>query len=383
VVGLDFDPQFVGEILRRLEFDVEETETGQWLVHAPGFRPDIELEDDLVEEVARHHGYDNIPSTYPAPARTGAFLETKGQEDALATLLRGFGCFEAVNYVFSTPAREAVFWGAEPPMVPISNPLTEEDTHLRTILTPGLVECVRRNLNHGTRDVRLFEFGRVFRPESAEALYRFREFPCLGVIGTGTFYRSFWSGCRDDFSFYHLKGMVERVFEAVGRKVRFERNAETPFLHPGVAARVLIDDEPIGVAGKLHPRVREKFKFLQSVFLAEFSLEKLYSTASPEPHYRALSRFPTMERDLSFVVDKSVEYDKIDLAIKSLNVAELVDIRPIDLYQGSELPPGKVSVAVRLTFAHALRTLTQEEVNARTQEVWEALSGTLGAERRA
>jgi len=386
VVGIDIEADFVTEILERLQFQFDGRSDGNWRVIVPGFRVDVGQEDDLVEEVARHYGYDSVPSTYPKPATAGHFLPNRTHEQLLLQRLRAFGFYEAIDYIFSTPDQEKMFFCASTPMVAIANPLTEEDTHLRTSLVPGLVNSVRRNMNHGTREIRLFELGHIFRQskdEKGPTGEPLLEEQRLGIVATGTFYRPYWSQVGDDFRFFHLKGIVEELIGGLGYRAVFRATETTPFLHPGVAAEVLVDGQPIGVAGELSPELHENFKFLQRVYVAELTLDGLYSKSVAEPQYTPLPRFPSTERDLSFVVDKGIEYGRITAAIKSLNVANLRDVQLIDLYQGQKLPTGKVSLAVRLTFADLTRTLTQDEVNKSVDLVSGMLKREFQAEQRS
>jgi phenylalanyl-tRNA synthetase beta chain len=164
--------------------------------------------------------------------------------------------------------------------------------------------------------------------------------------------------------------------------VSFPAALDVPYLHPGAAMKVLVDDEKIGVAGELSPALAEVFKFSEQVFLAEFSLEKLYSKALVEPRYVSPSRFPSVERDLSFLLDKGIEFNKIQTLVQDGKIPGLTDFRLIDLYQGQNLPNDKVSLTVRLTFEDSSRTLTQEEVNERCDRLVAALEADLSIELR-
>jgi phenylalanyl-tRNA synthetase beta chain len=381
VTGISLPSGFVTETLTRLGFEATLANDDHWEVRAPSFRVDAALEDDLVEEVIRHHGYNKIESTYPAPEGPGSFLGTSRHDQLLIDLLKSFGFFEAVGYVFSTPGQEADFWGETPSMVSIENPLTEEDTHLRTSLVPQLVGFVRHNLNYGNVDVRLFEIGKAFFPDGTDRAVR-EEFR-LGLAATGSFYRPFWGGIREEFNFYHLKGAVDTLLNSLGHRTEYRKAPEVPFLHPGVSARVTVAERPLGVLGELHPRLTESFKFPGKVFIAELDLEWLYAQPLAIPRHAALNRFPSVQRDLSFVVDKSTEYDTIVSAVKGLNIPDLKDVQLLDLYLGSKLPPGKVSVAVRLTFTNPSRTLTQEEVHGYSAKVMSVLKSNFDAEQRA
>lgn len=170
VLGTTVPAGDVETILSCLEFQPEEVTEDVFKVEVPSFRRDVGLEDDLVEEVARHYGYDRIPSHYPASTEVGRYAESEKSDRLLISTLVGAGFFEAINYAFTTPAREAAFTEIVPPMVPVANPLTELDTHLRTTMIPGLIESVKQNLNHGVDDVRLFETGKSSARETRHRL---------------------------------------------------------------------------------------------------------------------------------------------------------------------------------------------------------------------
>ncbi len=152
VLGVEIDPEFVTDTLSRLEFEASTTQKGIWQVQVPSFRVDVEIEDNLVEEVARHYGYDRIESTYPDAPGVGRFLPTDEHDRLLTATLEGLGFWEAFNYVFTHPSKEAAFWNSSPSMAAISNPLTEEDTHLRVSLVPGLVEAVFKGTARALRE---------------------------------------------------------------------------------------------------------------------------------------------------------------------------------------------------------------------------------------
>ena len=383
VIGVSVDPEFIEDTLSHLEFVVSSSQEKIWQVQVPSFRVDVKIEDDLVEEVARHHGYHRIESTYPDAPEVGNFLSTTAHERILIGTLEGLGFLEAFNYVFTSPSKEIAFWNEPASMMAISNPLTEEDTHLRISLVPGLVEALRRNLNHGNKNVRLFEFGQVFLPGSSADREDFREVSKLALLATGAFYRPFWNAAQDEFHFHHLKGIIQVLSEKLGRRADFEVASDIAFLHPAIAARVSLDGEWLGVLGQLQPRLQETYKFLHPVLVAELSLDPIYGNPLSEPQYKILGKFPSVERDLSFVVDKEVKYTKMVGVVKEMEIADLHDIQLLDLYQGPKLPKGKVSLAIRLTFANPEKTLTQEEVNRYTDKVFMVLKTTFSAQARS
>ena len=381
VLGVEIDPEFVTDTLARLEFVASKTEKNIWQV--PSFRVDVGLEEDLVEEVGRHYGYDRIESTYPNAPGVGSFLATDGHDRVLTRALEGFGFLEAFNYVFTNPSREALFGNSASSQAAISNPLSEEDSHLSVSLVPGLVEALRRNLNYGNKNVRLFELGKVFIPDASEDGVGLQESWRLGLVATGAFYQPFWNTVQDEFHFHHLKGIVEALLEKLGREGEFQDVSDISFLHPGISASVSVDGELCGALGQLHPRLQDAFKFLHSVYVAELFLEPLHGHPLPQPRYEPLERLPSVQRDLSFIVDKEVEYARMLSVVEELGIPELHDIELIDLYQSSTLPQGKVSLAIRLTFASPKKTLTQEEVNRSTEEIASLLEKTFSTETRS
>ena len=383
LLGHSPDRQFSQQILSRLEFNVGQEEKDVWQVEVPSFRTDVELEEDLVEELARHLGYDQIASTYPPASQIARFLPTRDYDLLLTRALVGMGFFEAVSYVFRNPQRDVDFWGEPVPMIPIANPLTAEHTHLRTSLLPGLLEAVQRNLNRGNHEVRLFELGKIFLPGPSGGVEDFREANRLALTATGEFYRPFWSDRGDDFLFFHLKGIVNELMQRVGLKVEFGRDTQVSFLHPGMAAKMTFGGEKVGVLGLLHPRLTQALKLRREVLVAEANVDLIYERPFPEPRFQPFARFPAVERDLSFVLDKQTEYDKIEKLVKSLSIGELQGIRLIDLYSGSGLPKQKIGVTVRLTFASEERTLTQEEVAPHCDRIFSVLHSTLKAVPRS
>ena len=380
VLGVRVPIDETAEILESLNFDVQNITDESCHCKVPSFRGDVELEDDVVEEVARHYGYDRIPSHYPAPAGPGSYTDTEYHDRRILEVLVSFGFFEAMNYSFTTPAREEHILGQVQDRVEIANPLSEMGTHLRTSLVPGLIEAVRYNLNHGNRDVRLFEMGSVYLPRKGNGAVA--EPRKLALAACGSFYSPFWSKIQDPFSFQHLKGVIETLCSRVGLVVEMEKVSGIPYLHPGLSAEVISDGNRTGLFGELHPGLMEKYKFVEPVLLAEISLEELYGLELAEPRYVEMGKFPSVERDLSFLIDRQIEFSKIRVAVQALAIPELREFRLIDLYQGQNLPEDKLSIAVRLIFADPSRTLTQDEVNDRSERIFSVLKAEFEAQPR-
>lgn len=382
VLGIDLELQEASEILSRLEFEVLKREAGKVQVLSPSFRSDIAIEDDLVEEVARHYGYDRIHSTYPAPSQPGRFSPGEKVQAIVDQVLTGLGFSEAYTYSFTTRERERELFGEHSSPIPIANPLSEADTHLRTSLLPGLLASLRHNFNHGQQDVRLYETGKVFLAPNHGMGEEVREEKRLALAAAGGFYQPYWDSFEHQFKFPHLKGVAEALFAQLRCPVEFSRLQSSPFLHPGKAARLTLRGRDLGILGELHPGLRGRMKLPSRVFLLELSLDRLLGGSEVAFQYRPVSRFPAVERDLSFLVDKSVEYGKLTSAVQALRIAELRKVELIDFYQGRHLPERKVSLTVRFTFAHSGRTLTQEEVNQYSDQIFSELRSRFSAEAR-
>lgn len=382
VLGVEVPRKEVAEILEALEFEPVEEETAAVRVRVPAFRCDVEVEDDLVEEVARHFGYDRVPSRYPPPFGPGRHLPTEGHERTLADGLVAFGFYQAVNSVFASPEKEARYRVAAGSAVALANPLSEVDSHLRTSMAPGLLDSVRHNLNHGIRDIRLFEIGVVYERGREAGDAAVRETPMLALAATGEYYNPFFSECHDRFGFFHLKGVLEALASKVGIRVEFAAARPVPLFHPGAVAEILVGETRLGLAGELHPLLSEDLKLPDRLFYAEIELSEILARAMPEPRFVSPSRLPSAERDLSFLLDRDLTFGTIASAVQALAIPELRSFRLIDLYQGPNLPKDKVSLTVRLTFEDAARTLTQAELTDRCATVVSALRERLAIEQR-
>jgi len=382
LLGFDIAPPAIEAILDGLEFRARALGSDTWEVEIPGSRPDVSLEADLIEELARHYGYDRVPARYPRPTGPGVPLPTDRCDRILAETLTGFGFSQALNYSFSTPDKEARALGMQSPMVEIANPLTEVDTHLRTSLLPGLLESLRHNLNQGERDIRLFEIGRTYHPVTEEGCFPVTERNVLALIATGDFHRPYWGQAPEEFGFFHLKGIIESLADKLAFACNLAADNQNAFFHPGVAAGLFDEEGPLGCLGELHPSLREEYKLPNRVVYAELKLDRLYAMPRPEAKFTAPGRFPSVERDVSFILDKTIPFSTIEKAVQALAIPELVRFRLIDLYRGQSLPQDKVSLSVRLTFEAPDRTLTHSEVDDRVGLFVAALKEQFAIEQR-
>lgn len=366
----------VGEILERLGMQVETTESG-WRVEVPSWRFDIAIEEDLIEEVARIHGYNRLPVRRPQ-ARLGLRPDHEARTP-LARLRRQMvarGYQEAVTYSFVAPElQKTLLPEAVSPV--LANPISADLSVMRASLFPGLVRALQHNLNRQQSRVRLFETGLVFRGE----LDNLAQVPMLGALACGSREPEGWAGDRARVDFFDLKGDLESLLAMGGdaEAWRFEP-AEHPSLHPGQCARILHRGEEAGWIGTLHPAVRAQLGLKVDAVLCEVRLDAL--TQGRVPAFMPLSRYPEVRRDLAFLVDEDLPVQALLDTLREEAGEWLIECRLFDVYQGKGVPEGRKSVALGLTWQHPSRTLNDEEINKLVDAIVKESRQYLGAELR-
>jgi phenylalanyl-tRNA synthetase beta chain len=357
--------------------------TAAWECTRPPWRGDVSAEIDLVEEIARHHGFEKFPPRLP-PARIPAErLDDADTLERFRERLLGLGYTEAVTIPMVSAERDALFAPADAAPAVLANPLAEDASVLRRTGAASLAGAVEWNLNHGQRNVRLFELGRTYRLDGATPV----EIPVLTLAATGLV-----RGKRVDraekspeYDFAELKGDLEAFGELAGG-LRFASGAPD-WLDAAQAAHLeTAAGAALGAAGRLASRVAEKFKFRQDVFFAELALAPLvaaYAARQAALRYRPLSRFPAVERDFSLVLGEGRTFAEVEAAIRALALPDVVAIEAADFFRGGQVPPGKFSLLVRVVFQSHEATLTDAEVNERAARIVRALEMQLGATLRA
>ncbi len=381
VLGLEVEPAEVRRILEGLGFGVD-GEAPSLQVTVPSWRVDVARDVDLVEEIARHHGYDRLPPTFPALTAPPPPPDRRLEIDrAVRRLATGLGFSEAVTFSFISErtAREFVPEGS---LVAITNPLSESFAVLRPTLAAGLLDAVAHNRRHGRRDVRLFELGTRFLPDGGEN----RSF---AWAWTGAAAPDHWSARARPIDFFDASGVVQGIASALGLSVSL-RTAERPFLVAGRSAEILAANGGgaivAGVVGQLRPELADArdIPAQDAVFLAEIDLDAVDDlvTLLDLPRTRALPRFPSIVRDVSILVDDTLLAADVRGTIQSAAPPTLVRAFEFDRYQGKGIPEGKVSLSYRLTFQAPDRTLTDAEADAATGAIVDALVAAHGAVRR-
>jgi phenylalanyl-tRNA synthetase beta chain len=382
VLGLEFDTERVREVLSSLGFSVEPAGTsGDLSVTVPYWRTDIRLADDLIEEVARITGYDEIPTTMlhgEIPKRPPAPL--LALKETVRDILVGCGMQEVITY---SQTSRAMLDRIDPhhklsPALRVANPMSLEQEYLRTSLRASLLACFAANERYKHRNIRLFEVGKVYLPRGND-LPEEREM-LAGILG-GFLYEPSWLSGEDMLDFFEAKGILETLFNRLRVAASF-KPVEDQNLVPGRTAEATIDGQKVGVLGEVHPRTASLFDISsQPVILFEVDLEKLLSLSGAELRYQPIPRFPEIARDLALVVDADIAANKLQDIIQSFPLVSQVTL--FDVYSGDKVPGGKKSLAFSIRYQSPERTLTDEEVNHAQQEIIERLQRDLGATLRS
>lgn len=382
LVGISTDSHEIAGLLEGLEFEVLSLSADELLLRVPTFRVDIEREVDIVEEVARLLGYDNIPSVLPeVPMVAKKPSVITVMEKRLRDIFVSYGFLEAINYSFEAPELLRTFGFEE--SIRIMNPISRELSEMRMSLLPSLVKNVRLNLSRQNQDVRLFESGKVFYPKNMDQLPN--EVKKFAAIATGKRAPEIWDG--EKFDFFDIKSVLERSLEVLSVDTRIEFGSISPdhgFLWPGKSSAVLVDGNILGVVGELHPHLLEKLEISESVYVLELDLSLLSVVyTSFERKFSPLPKFPSLRRDIALVVDDVVPVREILAVIKKTDSGIIENAWVFDVYKGNSLEKGKKSVALSLILRNRERTLTDEDANRVQQDVLKSLEKTIGAELRS
>jgi phenylalanyl-tRNA synthetase beta chain len=359
VLGIELPEARIGEMLRGLGLQVEKTSEG-FSVTPPSFRFDIEIEEDLIEEIARIHGYDNIPSLPPV-ARMAMMPATETSRPAmgLRRVVAEREYHEVVTYSFVEAAWEADF-AVNPAPIILANPIASQMGVMRSTLIGGLVGTLVANRRRQTERVRVFELGRCFRREAgAGPVDGFSQPLRLGGLAAGHAQPEQWGATARRVDFYDVKADVEALFAP--RSLQFTKS-EHPALHPGRCAVVSLDGRTVGVLGELHPRWVQKYELGTAPVVFELDLAAILST--PFPEYAEVSRFPAVVRDLALVVQQNQVLAPLLAALRAAAPAIVRDVALFDVYQGKGLDESEKSLAFRIVMQDTQRTLEDAEVEA-------------------
>ncbi len=382
ILGTAIEATEMAQILSNLGFEVKADGTGNYQVTVPTFRADLTREIDLIEEIARVYGYDNIPTTLPkgdipvpvpnpsteVRKRIKHFLLAAGMMEAINYSFCDPNCFDKIRFTADDPRRD---------VLKLRNPLSPEMSVLRTTLLPGLLENAQHNRNHQIDTIALFEIGSIFirngkqkEPERVTGIL-------AGQVGDGVY-----SNPYREPDFYDIKGLVEGILEVCGIVDYTLQKTDTPTFHPGRNAGVLLNDKQLGTFGEAHPEVLENYDLPYKAYLFDFDMQVLVEGAIFAKRFEPIPVYPKVERDLAIVVDAAVLSDMPTELIYATGGELVESVRLFDVYEGEQVPEGKKSLAYAITYHSATETLTDKAVNALHDKVVKRLNQELGAELR-
>ena len=368
LLGTDIPEAEMVSILKKLDFQMDGDQ-----VTVPSWRGDVIGMADLAEEVARFHGYNNIPTTLMRGQTTlGGFSEEELLERQLGSLCRSMGYDEIITYSFISPTcYDKICWPENDPRresFKILNPLGEDTSIMRTTVLPSMLEILTRNYNFRNQSAKLYEIGRIYLPGGEDGLAVENKVLSLGAYGP-------------DMDFYALKGVVESILKEIrGADVHFEVPAHSnPSYHPGRVAEVYAGDRRIGVLGQIHPLVAANYGVDAAFYCAELDFGQLLCSQGPDPEYVPLPKFPSVTRDIAVVCGEAVTVGTLEDAIRRGAKGLLKDVALFDIYRGQGVAAGKKSVAFSLTLRADDRSLTAEEADEDVKSILETLEKDCGA----
>ncbi len=380
VLGTNISSEELTRIANGLEFDVISSSGGEFTFRIPTFRVDITREIDLIEEAARLHGYNNIPTTLPVVRMKSDKVNiNKFTQDKFKEVFISSGFNEAINYSFED--HELLSLINKTDALKILNPLTTESSAMRTSLVPGLLKNTVLNLNHQEHDLRLFEIGKVYLPkENSELPNEIRK---IAATATGTRMPEFWG--KKEFDFFDFKSILEKGFQILNiwNDVEFLDAQEIEFLHPGKSAKILLDGKKIGYLGELHPNLSEKLGISKKLYVLEIDLDKTAAISKEQrKSFKPLPKFPSVRRDIALIIDESIPVGGILDEIDKVGSSLIENAAIFDVYTGNHVEEGKKSVAVSLHLRASDKTLTEEEINKVQEKTLKRLGLALGAKLR-
>ena len=373
-LGISLSTEEIAAILEGLSFTVEVT--GENLVvKVPTRRPDISIKQDLVEEVIRIYGYDNLASTLPKFSKTtkGGLTYSQRMVRDLRAVYASLGFNDTINYSLVSEEEATEYTLEDHHKVRLLMPMTETHSTLRQSLVPGLLNTVQYNVARKQKDLKLLEIGRVFFGSGDDNIQP-KETLYLSAALTGEERATKWLKESSSLDFFAAKGYLEVVFDRLGldEKVTYKKS-KLEGMHPGRFAEVYLGEKRIGFIGEVHPQVADKLG-LNTTYVFEINLDEVISESKVKPKYEEVTKYPEITRDIAMLVDVKDEYQNIYNVIESVNSKLITKVELFDLYVGAELLVGKKSLALTITYSDKQKTLTDEEVTAVHDKVLSALT---------
>ncbi|MDR2465350.1 MAG: phenylalanine--tRNA ligase subunit beta [Streptococcaceae bacterium] len=382
-LGTSLNKEEVGEIFNRLAFPYTET-ADVFVVVIPPRRWDIHIEADIIEEVARIYGYDNLPSTLPSgtDAESGLNQNQKNLRKLHETAMAA-GLSEIVSYALTTEAKAPLFTEGRQVITKLDWPMTEDRTSLRLSLLPGILDIIKYNIVRQKDNLAVYEIGKVFEQTGDYKTQLPKEVNKFAFALTGERLGKTWRSKAEKVDFYTAKGIAETILSTFVSlaDIRFEKLEALKELHPGRSASILYKGESIGFVGQVHPKFAKENDLFET-YVLELNLDGLWKEESSAVIFEEISKFPTVHRDIALLVDTTVDNQSLTGTILENGGRFLKDVKLFDVYLGENIQQGKKSLAYALTFSNIEATLTDEDVNAAMAKVQKKLIENYGVEIR-
>lgn len=373
ILGMDISNESILDVFRRLGFKYLLKDDKTVVVEVPRRRGDITIKEDLIEEVGRIYGVDNIKGKLPdIKPKEGSYDKvTRGIRNKMIDL----GLNETLSYILVNDKEAKMFTKDDTELVKLLDPMTEDRNTLRHSIIPSLLKIYEYNKARSVKDVSIFEIGKAFYKMQDE----YGENTKIAALMTGDYYLGIENKKQVDF--YVIKGIVEELLDYLGYAGRYSfvvNEEKIPDeLHPGQAAQISVNNDVVGIIGRIHPAISK-----ENVYVFEIDLDKLLAKKVGKMKYKEISKYPSVNKDLALVVDKNITSKEIEMNIKKAGGSLLTNIKVFDVYEGTGIPEGKKSVAYALTFEKSDRTLTDEEINNAMDKIIELVEKKMNATLR-
>ncbi|MEH7391694.1 phenylalanine--tRNA ligase subunit beta [Bacillus sp. JJ1503] len=377
VLGTSLEMKDIEDIFARLQFETS-VDGDSIIVTVPTRRGDITIEEDLIEEVARLFGYDNLGSTLPFGSSTPGHLTAyQNKRRIVRRYLEGAGLYQAITYSLTSGSKATQYALETREPIRLAMPMSEEHSTLRLSIIPQLLNVLKHNAARQNEHLAVYEIGDVFLSEGKDVLPEEREH-LAGAI-TGLWQSHLWQGEKKPVDFFVVKGILEGLFASIGLENVIEyRQAVRDGLHPGRTADIILNGEVAGFVGQTHPTVEKEYD-LKETYVFELSLKAILEAETAPLHYQAIPRYPSITRDIALVVDKAAAAGELGSIIKEAGGALLKEVQVFDLYEGDRMEEGKKSIAFSLKYFDPERTLTDEDVVKAHDKVLQAVKDKAGA----
>ena len=378
LLGYTVESDFITDALTRLGCEVTVKAEGQWSVVPPSHRYDMAIYQDLIEEVARIHGYDNIQISLPVIDVKLAKYEDQFELTQLRQTAVTLGYQEAISFSFADLKLEKQLNPAVNPLA-LANPISSDLAVMRSTLLSSLIPCVQYNVNRQQNRVRFFELGLRFDYQNAASIHDLKQIPTFALIATGSRTPETWHGKAQPMDFFDFKGDIEEILAAARLNVEYVRS-ERSWLHPGQSAEILVNGQSIGYLGRLHPSLEDELD-LATTWVAELDQSAVLQTYVS--NFTELSRFPSVRRDIALLISDKINVSEIQGLIEKTGGELLGSTWLFDVYTGQGVEEGKRSLAFALLWQHPSRTLEDAEIKSGMDNILQVLENTYQATLRA